>query len=146
MESKEFKKLFDTIARHHGFELHFGGWFKESNECIVVLDLQKSGYGNYFELNIKTYIQGVFGNHYRINKDLVKKDTGDIFTRQPKEYNEVLDLDSLLDANTRKQRLEALFTNFIVPDTNSTLTRAGIVEQAKNGTFLLPAIRKELGI
>ena len=146
MDNKDFKKMFDAIARSYGFEANFGGWFKESNECIVVLDLQKSGYGNYYELNIKTYIQGVFGNHYHKNKDLVKKDTGDIFTRQPKEYNDVLDLDSLIDNDTRKQRLEALFINFIVPDTNSTLSRAGIVAQAKNGAFLLPAVKKELGI
>jgi len=48
MENKEFKKLFDIIARNHGFESAFGGWFKESNECIVVLDLQKSNFGNYY--------------------------------------------------------------------------------------------------
>ena len=146
IKDKEFKRLFDTIACSHGFEPSFGGWFKESDECIVVLDLQKSNYGNYYEMNIKTYIQGVFGNRYYRNKHLVKKDTGDIFTRQPKEYNDVLDLDNSMDYNARRQKLESLFVNFVIPDTNSTLTKAGIIDQVKKGSFLLPAIKKELGL
>ena len=147
MENKDFKKLFNDVARSHGFESAFSGWFKESNECIVVLDLQKSGYGNYYELNIKTYIQGVFGRHYYKCKDLVKKEIGNIFLRQPKEYNDVLDLDSPMDYNFRRGRLEELFTNYIVPDTNKTLTRKGIIELSlKDADFLLPAVKKELGI
>ena len=146
MESKEFKKLFDVLARNYGFEPAFGGWFKESSECIVVLDLQKSNYGNYYELNIKTYIQGAFGMNYSQCKDLVKKDIGDIFTRQPKEYNDVLNLDAPFEYSIREQKLRELFSDFIVPDTDKTLTRTGIKELAKSGVFLLPAIKKELGI
>jgi len=146
MNSKEFKALFNEIAEAYGFKSCFGGWYKESKECIVVLDLQKSGYGNYYELNIKTYIQGVFGNRYEISKDLVKKYMGNVFTRPPKEYNNVLDLDSIVDGSERKKLLEILFINFIVPETSNALTRAGIIEEAKKGLFLTPAIKKELGI
>lgn len=146
MENKEFKNLFGLIAEQNGFRFQYGGWFKESDECIVVIDLQKSNYGNYYELNIKTYIQGVFGIHYSKCKDLVKKDTGDLFTRQPKEYNDAFDLENLMDTQTRKNRLEKLFNDFIVPDTNKTLSKAGIIELAKSGEYILPAVKKELGI
>lgn len=81
MDSKEFKKLFGEVAKSNGFERAFGGWFKDSVESIVVLDLQKSNFGDYYEMNIKIYVQGIFGNSYSKNKDLVKKDTGDIFIR-----------------------------------------------------------------
>lgn len=40
MDSKEFKNLFDTIATGNGFEKAFGGWFTDSTECIIALDLQ----------------------------------------------------------------------------------------------------------
>jgi len=73
MDTKEFKRLFDEVAKSHNFERAFGGWFKESHECIVVLDLQKSNYGGYYYLNLKIYIQGVFNKHYSKSKDLVKK-------------------------------------------------------------------------
>ncbi len=146
MEGKEFQKLFDTIARSHGFEPAYGGWFKESNECIVVLDLQKSGYGNYYDLNIKTFVQGMFGISYSKNKDSVKKDMGPLLMRPPNEYRDVLSLELQMESVLRKQRIEELFSNFIVPYTNKTLTRSGIKELAKNGLFLLPAVKKELGI
>ena len=51
MESKEFKKVFEKVAKANNFEKAFGGWFKESTECIVVLCLQKSNFGDYYELN-----------------------------------------------------------------------------------------------
>lgn len=66
MDSKEFKSIFDEVAKRSSFEKAFGGWFRESSECIAVLDLQKSNFGDYYELNIKIFIQGVFGNTYVI--------------------------------------------------------------------------------
>lgn len=73
MNSKDFKGAFNQIARKYSFEKAYSGWFKESKECIAVLDLQKSNYGDYYELNIKIFIQGAFGSVYRKGKDLVKK-------------------------------------------------------------------------
>ncbi len=145
VENKNFKKIFDGVARNNGFEPAFGGWLKESKECIVALYLQKSNFGNYYELNIKTFIQGLFGNFYKKNKDL-KYATSAIFNRQPKEYNDVFDLENLMEMENRKDRLEKLFNDFIVPDTNQTLSRAGIIELARNGVFILPAVKKELKI
>ncbi len=34
---------------------------------------------DYYELNIKIFIQGMFGNKYTRSKDLVKKNVGDVF-------------------------------------------------------------------
>ena len=146
MENKNFKKLFGEIVRLHRFEGSHGGWFKESEECIIALDLQKSNFSNIFYLNIKVYIQGVFGMNYFKSKDLVKKDTGDIFSRQPNEYNDIFDLDSPMEYELRKKRLEKLFQEVIVPETNKTLTRAGIKELAEAGMFILPAVKGELGL
>ncbi len=145
MEKKEFKKTFGAIAQKSGFEFAFNGWFKQSDDCIVTLDLQKSNYSNLYYLNIKIYVQGTFGNCYKKSADLLRN-VGNIFTRQPKEYDEVFDLDSPMVTDFRKHRLEDLFREYITPYANQMLSRAGIVEYAKNGGFLLPAIKKELGI
>jgi hypothetical protein len=51
-----------------------------------------------------------------------------------------------METETRKDRLEKLFNKFILPETNQTLSRAGIIELAGNGAFILPAVKKELGI
>lgn len=145
MNSKEFKTIFGDVAKVNGFEKAFGGWFKESTECIIVLDLQMSNFANYYELNIKIYIQGAFGSHYVRNKDLVKKDIGDIFTRQPSEYRDVLDFDEPMDDENRKEKLEKLFNEFIAPFTDKALSKSGIKELAHKGVItLLPAVQKEL--
>lgn len=145
MDSKEFKKLFGEIAKFNKFESAFGGWFKDSTESIIVLDLQKSNFGDYYEMNIKIYIQGMFGNNYSISKNLVKKDIGDVFTRQPPEYNSVFDFDNLMDNEKRKEKLEQLFSEFIIPFADKALTKSGIRELAEEEKiFLLPAVKKEL--
>lgn len=79
MDNKKFKQLFNDVARLYDFEQAYGAWFLESPECIVVLELQKSYFGNYYELNIKSFVQGAFGNHYVKSKDLAKGDMGRLF-------------------------------------------------------------------
>jgi hypothetical protein len=145
LDSKEFKNLFDETAKKNGFEKAFGGWFKESSECITLLDLQKSNFGNYYELNIKTFVQGMFGNSYTKNKNLIKKQIGDIFTRQPNEYSDVLDFETLMNLDIRKNKLKVLFNEFIVPFTDKSLTRFGLKELAKQEIiFIPPAVKEEL--
>ena len=142
-----FKRLFGEIAVKSGFQSAFGGWFKESSECIFVLDLQKSNFGDYYDLNIKLFIQGVFDKVYVKNKDLVKKEVGDIFRRQPNDFNDVFKLDNSMNDIERRTKLEKLFLYFIIPFSNNVLTRAGIKELAeKSELFILPAIKKELNI
>jgi len=145
MDSKEFKIVFGDVAKANGFSKAFGGWFMESIESIVVLDLQKSNFGDYYEMNVKIYVQGMFGNKYHKSKDLVKKDLGDIFTRQPKEFMDILNFDKPMDDEKRKERLEELFKDFIVPFTNKALSKSGIKELAEKGEiFLLPAVKQQL--
>jgi hypothetical protein len=145
MDSKEFKKILDDTASNSGFEKNFGGWFKESDECIVVLNLQKSNFGNYYELNIKIFVQSMFGNTYVKGKDLVKKHTGDIFTRQPDDYKNTFDFDISINDNDRKQKLEELFREFIKPITDKALSRKGLIElETQSRIFLLPAVKEEL--
>jgi len=72
-------------------------------------------------------------------------DTGDVFRRQPKEYELIFDLETPMEENERKQKLESFFGEFLVPFTNKALTRLGIKELAQNNEIaLLPAVKKEL--
>ena len=144
MDNKIFKKIFSEVAVHHSFESCFGGWFKESSESIVALFLQKSNFGNNYYLNIKVFIQGSFGIYYQKTKDL-KFATSDILKRQPNEYNDVFDLEVPLDDAFRKEKIEELFVNFIVPFTNKALSRKQILDLEKtNELVLLSSVKEEL--
>lgn len=145
MRNNEFRKLFGKEARANGFENAHGGWLKMSDECIVVLDLQKSNFGNYFQLLIKIYVQGMFGMKYSKSKDLVKRQTGDVFRGEPPHYTDVLDFDRLMDDEKRKKRLAEMFIEFIAPFTDKALSRSGLKKlAAEEQVFLLPAVEAEL--
>jgi hypothetical protein len=145
MNTEQFKELFSATATAHGFTWACGGWFRQSPECLVVLNLQKSNFGNYFDLNIKVYIQGLFGKEYSPSKELVKRNTGDVFLRPPQQYDECLDLGNTVSSGKRRTIVEGLFLDFLNPLANDALSRAGLVSLAERGlVFLLPAVRQEL--
>jgi len=146
MNSKEYKNIFNTVARKNGFEKAFGGWFKESQECLLVLDLQKSNFGDYYEMNVKIFVQGVFGSHYVKSKNLVKKDIGDIFTRQPNEMKNVLIFDDVQMTDVERiVNTEKLFDEFIVPFAQKAMSITGIKELAAQGIItILPAVEQEI--
>jgi len=147
MNNKDFKIFFDGIAKINGFAKAFGGWFIESPETIVVLDLQKSNFGNYYQLIIKVYVQGVFGRTYVMSKDLVKKEIGNIRSGEPNEYSRIFDFENQLSPNDRRELLILLFDNHIRPFTEKALSRAGIIDMYQNeNMFLLESIKGELGI
>jgi hypothetical protein len=144
MTSKEFKNIFDEVAKANGFSKAFGGWYKETLECIAILELQKSNFGDYYLLNIKIFIQGVFDRTYFPNKELIKSSLGHINSNETKEYMDVFEFDEPMNDSTRKERLEKLFICHIVPFTNKTLTREGIQELIEQGKVsLLPAVKEE---
>lgn len=148
MNSKEFKIVFGNTAKEYDFKKAFGGWYKESPECIAVLELQKSNFGDYYLLNIKVFIQGLFGKNYYLTKDLIKSPIGDITINETQKYRDVFDFDeSMIDDVKRREKLEKLFKNHIVPFVNKTLTKNGIIELVRSGRLLLlPAVKKELRI
>ncbi|MBS0615331.1 MAG: hypothetical protein JSR58_02110 [Verrucomicrobia bacterium] len=145
MDNKEFKNLFKKIAENHGFTSAFNGWCKESEDCLFIMDLQKSNFGNFYHLNLKTFIKGIFGRTYSIGKDLVKKDMGQIFRQQPPEFDRYLNLETIMDNAKREQGIETLFTQFILPYSKSVSTLEDIQHSAQAGHLhLLPAVDKEL--
>lgn len=144
MDSKEFKKIFGEVAKSNSFESVFGGWFKGSAESIVVLELQKSSFANSNYLNVKIFIQGAFDRTYTPSKDLIISSMGHI-TNQIRD-KEILDFDKPMNDEKRKEKLEQLFSEFIVPFSDKALSKSGIRELAdKDEITLLPAVQAELG-
>lgn len=145
MNNKEFKNIFDEVAKTHDFKKAFSGWYKESQECIAILELQKSSYKDSYYLNIKIFIQGVFERVYLPNKDLIKSPIGHI-TDQIRD-KEILDFTNSMNDDERKEHLIDLFEKYIVPFTNKTLSKSSIKELEKNGQIiLLPAIKQQLSV
>jgi hypothetical protein len=137
--------VFDKNAQANGFSKIKGGWYKQTTECIAILELQKSQFGIYYLLRIKTFVQGFFNKSYLpTNKELIQDPLGDVYSREPEEYMNVFNLDEPMNDDIREKCLEKLFQNYIVPFTNKTLTIAGIKKMVECGEFtMLPAVKKE---
>lgn len=145
ISTSDFKKLFNKVATNNGLKKIQGGWFIESKECIVTLNLQKSNYSNLYYLNIKTYIQGLSGENYKISKYLVVNDIGDIFIRAPLKYNKLFDLENNLSLEQREEKLNDLFNDFLNHYISMSLSKLKLLELADTlDIYILPEVKKKL--
>jgi len=145
MNSKEFKNLFGEEAKINNFKKGPGGWYKESNECIAVLELQKSNYGDYYMLLMKIFIQGAFDQRYEPNKELMKRSIGHVTGNETEEFRPLFDFDQSMEDEERKVGLKKVFKDLIVPFTDSTLSIAGIKTLVERGEVHgTPAVKEEL--
>lgn len=141
--SIQFKKIFSQVAAEHGFQSAFSGWFLPTPRGLVVLCLQKSNYGNYFDLLVKVYLNGLFADHYRPEKKLVTKEVGDIFLTAPRNFASSLSLEVERDEPQIRSELEKLFVEFAGPMALGLSTLAGIQAlSSENRVHLLPVVRE----
>lgn len=144
-ELAELKNLFGVVAKEHGFDSAFGGWFAESDECLLALGFQRSQYGPFLYLNFKVFVQGMFGNRYERSKRLLTDASGNVFRGQPPEFSEVLSLENSLTRTDREVGIRRLFDSFIVPFTKEALSKEGLQRlQQKGEVFFLPAVEAQL--
>mgnify|MGYP003306197839 CR=1 FL=1 len=145
MNLKVLKRTFAEITKSIGLETKFGGFVKETEEVIIVLSFQKSNYSSQVYLNIKLYIQGVFGKNYQLSRKMVVNDVGDVFRRVPKDYDEIFNLNTDLSDNARIEYLKKFIDEFLSGFVQQVSTVKGIMSLAEKGElFLLPAVKSEL--
>ena len=145
MDYKELKKIFCEMGKNYGFSTAYGTCYMESTECMFVLELQKSNYSNLYYLNMKFYIQGCFGLIYKKNKDTLKNDYGSEYTRPPKKYLDIFDLDVAISDRERIEKMNDMFNEFIVQYSKNALSLEGIKKLVnENKLEFLPIQVEEL--
>lgn len=144
---KDLKYFFTEATKSVGFESKFGCFVKTTNEVIIVLSFQKSYYSSQVYLNIKLFIQGIFGKNYQLSREMVSNDVGDIFRRAPKDYDEIFNLSSDLPDNARIELLKTFVNDFLSRFVQQASTVKGIALLAEQGeVFLFPAVKKALSL
>lgn len=146
MDEKLFKKTFDKVSTDNDFLKFNKYWYQQTSETIVALTLQKSKFGNYLDLNIKTFIQGLFNKNHELTNALFR-DTGDVFRRQPIEYNYIFNLDESWEVDILEGKLQDFFKKFINSYSENMSSKNAIIqfhEKFPDQVFLLPAVKKEL--
>lgn len=145
MESKQFRKLFSELATENEFVSVPGGWYKDTAETLVILQLQASQYSRFYYLNIKIYIHGTFEEKYVPNKFYVAKHPGSILSRQPTIYNEIFDLDNEISDEARKSLLKSFFNDYLNESYESFKSVEGILQLEKSGKLnILDVVKNKL--
>jgi hypothetical protein len=77
----------------------------------------------------------------------VKKNSGDVFRRQPNKYQDIFNLENHIDDSGRAALLNDFFLEFVLPFTNTSLSRDGLLQLAeKKEIVLMPAISEGLSV
>jgi len=96
-------------------------------------------------LNIKLFIQGIFGKNYILSRELVNNDVGDIFRRSPKDFDQVFYLGTDLPDCVRVEHLKVFVDDFLCGFVQQASTVNGVKSLAEQGELvLLPAVKAAL--
>jgi hypothetical protein len=145
MEAKELKSLLGTIARAHGFSAAHGGWYRTTPVALIVIEPQKSNFGNYFELNFKWFLGRGLPGDTRELKKLIKSAGGDVFRRQPEEYRTAYDLGLDLSDADRQHLIERMFSDFVSRIVSGSADLSGMLQLRDQGLiYLLPIVEARL--
>lgn len=113
--------------------------------ALLVLELQKSNFGNYFELNLKLFLGCAAPNDPAEFKKLVKNLSGDIFRRQPEECRSAFDLDALVGLAERRESIDRMFSELVDRMASAADSPAGILRLRDEGMlYVLPMIEARL--
>ncbi len=142
MTTREFKDTLDNLLKPHGFKKKGNEWTVETAELLKSIDLQKSNFSHLYYLN--------YGYNF---KDLVYDGTihhvcnrlGAQDTHVNKRIQETFDLGNSIDDLTRTKHLSDIINHIILPEINSTNTKADLVNSLKKRPTLndIPARVKE---
>lgn len=145
MDYVSLKSMVGEIAKDHGFRSAGGGWFMINDFVLIALNLQKSNYGRYADINLKIFLDMDVPRSGVELKPLITRLSGDIFRRQPRECNEALDLDSALDASARRTAIERFFAEIVDRVAVESSSASGLFSLRDEGVlYLLPAVEDRL--
>ncbi|MCB0476887.1 MAG: hypothetical protein KDC84_01920 [Crocinitomicaceae bacterium] len=146
MESKEFKILFGKIATDNGYCSAFGAWYKFEDEATVIIKLQKSNYGNYFQLLMKFYYSNVFNHSInKMDKELVNHSVSHLTFSEPKDMRDTFDLDVEISSQQRKANLTELFNIHLNVILEKAKTKNGALEMnEREEVYILPGVKNEI--
>lgn len=129
METQLFKKTFAQIAKKNNFQTAFGGWYVQSGECILALQLQRSNFSSLYYLNIYIYIQGYYDTFFpSITKEIIRGKFKYFFRREDRKYSPFFDQENDLTDEIRTRQLDIFFKEWMVPFTEKALSRKGVIE------------------
>ncbi|MES2822752.1 MAG: DUF4304 domain-containing protein [Pseudomonadota bacterium] len=147
---KNSKIIIDAInpaLKSHGFKKKSSNWYLYKSEVVLVVNLQKSQYGNQFYINCAVLVKALLDLEFpQEEKCHIRFRLDSNGTDAPENRVKLLlDLenDSISDED-RKSELKKLITSYVLPHLEKCSTLSGITEMVNSEKFKGWAIRKNL--
>ncbi len=122
------QSTFDEFGKASGYSKESGSWYRRRAETIVVLNLQKSQYALRYYVNVALWLLALGQSeapkehhcHVRTRLDDL------VPPAMEGRLTELLDLESLIDEETRREELLALLREHLLPLMEASSTLEGL--------------------
>lgn len=145
--SKIIVDAINSVLKVHGFKKKSSNWYLHKNDVVLVVNLQKSQYGDQFYINCAVLVKALLDLEFpqeekcHIRFRLDSDGTGALVDR----VKLLLDLENnSISEEDRQAELRQLITSHALPHLEKCSTLSGIAEVVNNPTFESWAIRKNL--
>ena len=109
METKEFKKLLKSTFELHGFARSGNHFYKDSEEIIGIIGLQKSNFSNGYYINVGYFIKQLKSSD-NIPRDVDAHVSARFLNNFGEASGDVFELD-LLDDNSKEKLVKCIDDN-----------------------------------
>jgi hypothetical protein len=121
-----------------GFKRKGSDWYLDTKESIVVVNLQKSNYGQQYYINIGIWLKALGDSRYppehKCHVTIRAGDLSEEFSEEFSSKPSLLDLERTVMANdVRIEQLERLVRTGVLPWIRSCVTVAGLRAQLHSG-------------
>lgn len=116
MDKEQFKKLVHSVMKENGFHRKGNSWYKATDECIVLLNLQHSLYSSLYYINLacmpQKFAHGVL---------YPKEECCFVRTRIPKygingeNYHQITDLETEINDSERESGIIHILRDYCLP-------------------------------
>jgi len=133
INSRELKKVLNNELSQYGFHRKGSTWLLKKKEVIVLVNLQKSNYGEYYYINIGFLLRHIDDiQNPRVEFCHLQGRADGISENDTSLVSSLLDLESSLDDENRINLFSLFIREKIIPLVLSGVTIQGLREIVKN--------------
>lgn len=128
MDKEQFKSIVHSIMKENGFHKRGNSWYKTTDECIVLLNLQHSSFGSLYYINL-----ACMPKKFAHGELYPKEECCYIRTRIPKygvngeDYYQITDMENEINNNERETGIIHILKDYCLP----TLDKFGSIKGVK---------------
>jgi hypothetical protein len=141
-ERNAVQQAYDRFGQENGFEKKSGSWYRQGEEAIGTVNLQKSQYGPQYYLNVGFWLRELGDErHPKLTDWHISARIEDLVPEVEERIGQLLDLEHPMPDDERSTELVALLNDRLLPLLERGSTVAGLRSMRADETFIAAVIR-----